>query len=181
MQQSAPQGLILLPRDPRFLDGYRAYCQEFYDHHIVCFRPSNPARIDETWFARTADWYARLEQGLVPGQPVSFHYWAVDGDRFLGEFQLRTELTNEILTGIGSIGCSIRVCEQGKGYGTALLRQGLQLARRHGMARVLANISETNAPSIRICEKCGGVLWDTLLVCDEAEGEHLMRRYWITT
>lgn len=171
--------LKLICRDPRFLDGYRTYCQEFYDHNVVYFRPSNPARIDDGWFARTADWYTRLEQGLVPGQPPSFHYWAVDGDRFLGEFQLRTALTPEILTGIGSIGCSIRIGEQGKGYGTELLRQGLDIARTHGMEKVLANINEANGPSIRICEACGGVFWDVIPACNPDEGEHLLRRYWI--
>jgi len=97
------------------MKGYKEYCREFYDNNILWFRPTNPERIDDDWFEKTADWYAKKEQGLVPGYPKSFHYWAVDDDKFIGEFQLRPDLTDEIMTGMGSIGYSVRVSEQGKG------------------------------------------------------------------
>lgn len=131
--------LALIRRTPAFLSGYKEYCQEFYDHTIIYFCPTNPERIDETWFERTAGWYANQELGLIPDQPVSFHYWAVDGDRFIGEFQLRTELTEKIMTGIGSIGYSVRVTEQGKGLGTEILRQGLGIAREHSLEKSIVD------------------------------------------
>ena len=171
--------LKLIRRNPMFLSGYKEYCQEFYDHNIIYFRPTNPERIDETWFERTANWYAKKELGLIPDQPVSFHYWAVDGDRFIGEFQLRTELTEKVMTGIGSIGCSVRVTEQGKGLGTEILRQGLDIAREHHLKKVLLTINDQNTKSAHICEKLGGVLMDKIAAYNNAEGEHIMRRYWI--
>ena len=171
--------LKLIRRSPLFVDGYREYCREFYDRNIIWFRPTDPERIDETWFERTAGWYGKKELGLVPGQPVSFHYWAVDGDKFIGEFQLRPELTEELMTGIGSIGYSVRVTEQGKGYGLEILRQGLDIAREHRLERVLLTINDQNTCSAHICEKLGGVLMDKIVVTNEAEGEHIMRRYWI--
>ncbi len=171
--------LRLIRRDPIFLKEYKEYCQEFYDHNIVYFRPTNPERIDETWFERTADWYAKKELGLVPDQPVSFHYWAVDGDKFIGEFQLRTELTEEVMTGYGSIGYSVRVTEQGKGFGTEILKQGLEIAREHHLKKVLLTINDQNAASSHICEKLGGILMDKITVYNKNEGKHIMRRYWI--
>ena len=171
--------LMLIRRNPLFLGGYKEYCQEFYDHNIVYFRPTNPERIDDTWFERTADWYTKKELGLIPEQPISFHYWAVNGDRFIGEFQLRTELTEKIMTGIGSIGFSVRVTEQGKGYGKEILRQGLDIAREHNLEKVLLTINDQNTKSAHICEKLGGVLMDKIAVYNSDEGEHVMRRYWI--
>jgi len=171
--------LELVRRSPDYVSGYRAYCREAYEYGAVFFVPTDPDRIDDGWFSRTKDWYDRKETGQVPGQPAGFHYWAVDGGRFIGEFQLRPELTEEILTGIGSVGYAVRVSEQGKGRGTALLRLGLQLARERGIARVLLNISDSNAVSAHVCEKLGGRLMDTIRAENPAEGVHWMRRYWI--
>lgn len=171
--------LKLIHRNPMFLSGYKEYCQEFYDHNIIYFRPTNPERIDETWFERTADWYAKKELGLIPDQPVSFHYWAVDGDKFIGEFQLRTELTEKVMTGIGNLGYSVRVTEQGKGFGTEILSQGLDIAREHHLGKVLLTINDQNTKSTHICEKFGGVLMDKITAYNKDEGEHIMRRYWI--
>jgi hypothetical protein len=77
--------LQLIKRCPEYAEGYKAYCQELYDHNVVFFRPSNPKYLEDDWFERTKDWYEQKEKGLVEGQPVSFHYWAVDDDRFIGD------------------------------------------------------------------------------------------------
>ena len=172
--------LQLIKRCPAYVSGYKDYCQELYDNHVVWFRPTNPASIDENWFFRTKPWYDQKEKGLIAGQSISIHYWAIDNDRFIGEFQLRTRFTEKVLTDIGSIGYAVRVSEWGKGYGTEILRQGLVLAREHGMEKVLLTINEMNTASIHVCEKLGGKLWDTIEAYNEAEGQHLLRRYWIS-
>ena len=115
----------------------------------------------------------------MEGQPVSFHYWAVDDGRFIGEFQLRTEFPPKVMQDIGSVGYAVRVSEWNKGYGTQILRRGLEIAKEHGMEKVLLTINEKNAASIHVCEKLGGKLWDTIERDNEAEGHHLVRRYWI--
>ena len=172
--------LRLIKRSPEYVPGYREYCRELYDHNVVFFRPTRPDAIDEGWFERTKPWYDRKEQGLIEGESASFHYWAVDGERFIGEFQLRTEFTERVLTDIGSVGYAVRVSEWGKGYGSELLRQGLEIARQRGMDRALVTINDNNAASIRVCEKLGGRLADKIEAYNEAEGPHLLRRYWIT-
>lgn len=171
--------LRLIRRSPEYVPGYKAYCQEAFDNNVVFFRPTNPDSIDDDWFFRTRDWYDKKERGELPGKPVSFHYWAVDGEKFIGEFQLRTEYTEQVLTGIGNVGYAVRVSEQGRGYGSEILRQGLQIAREHGMDKVLLNINESNIASIRLCEKFGGKLLDCMEADNPLEGKHIMRRYWI--
>lgn len=171
--------LELIKRCPEYMIGYKEYCQEMYDSDVVYFRPTDPKTIDDEWFFRTKAWYDRKEKGLVEGQPVSFHYWAVDGGRFIGEFQLRTEFPEKVMKDIGSIGYAVRVSEQGKGYGKAILRLGLEIAIQHGMDRVLLTINDSNKASIRVCEELGGVWEDTIEAYNDAEGQHLLRRYWI--
>ena len=171
--------LELIERCEEYVEGYKEYCAELFDHNVVFFRPTDPKCIDETWFSRTKPWYDKKEKGLIEGQPVSFHYWAVDGGRFIGEFQLRTELSEKVLTDIGSVGYAVRVSEWGKGYGTAILRQGLAIAKEHCMDRVLLNVNEENAVSIHICEKLGGKIYDKIEAYNEAEGKHILIRYWI--
>lgn len=161
------------------MNGYKEYCQEFWDRNITWFRPTNPKNIDENWFERTAGWYEKKEKGQVPGYARGFHYWAVDGDKFIGEFQLRPDLDEKLMTGIGSIGYSVRATEWGKGYGKEILKQGLDIARSFGLDKVLLTIDDKNVVSSHICEQNGGVLMDKIAVTTEDEGEHIMRRYWI--
>ena len=103
--------------------------------------------------------------------------WMTAG--FIGEFQLRTEFPPKVMLDIGSIGYAVRVSEWNRGYGTQILRRGLAIAKEHGMEKVLLNINEKNTASIHVCEKLGGKLGDTIERYNEAEGNHLARRYWI--
>ena len=172
--------LELIRRCPEYINGYKDYCCEMYENDITYFRPTNPKFIDENWFERTKPWYDKKEKGLIEGQPISFHYWAVDDARFIGEFQLRTEFPEKVMLDIGSIGYAVRMSEWGKGYGTEILRRGLAIAREHGMEKVLLTINDENQVSAHICEKLGGKLEDKIEAFNEAEGHHLLRRYWIT-
>lgn len=171
--------LKLIHRNPLFMDGYKEYCQEFWDNNIFWFRPTNPKNIDSNWFERTADWYVKKEKGLVPGYPESFHYWSVDNGKFIGEFQLRPDLDDDLMIGIGSIGYSVRVSEWGKGYGKEILKQGLDTAKNFGIDKVLLTINDNNIASSHICETCGGIMIDKITVETEDEGIHIKRRYWI--
>lgn len=142
----------LIPRCPEFAVGYREYCQELFDNHVTYFIPTNPATIDDGWFLRTKSWYDRKERGEVPGYPVSFHYWAVDGEDFIGEFQLRPEYTEKVLQGIGNVGYAVRCSRQRQGYGRQILALGLDIARKFGMERVMLNIHAENTASRALCE-----------------------------
>ena len=171
--------LRLIKRCPEYVRGYKEYCQELYDNNIIYFRSTDPKLIDDGWFDRTKEWYDKREKGEIPGYPVSIHFWAVDDGGFIGEFQLRTELTQEIMSGIGSIGYAVRVSKQGKGYGTILLQQGLLIAKEYGMDKVLLNINDKNTVSAHLCEKHGGRLMDKIQAYNNDEGSYIMRRYWI--
>jgi len=171
--------LKLIKRCPEFVPGYKDYCQEFFDHQVKFFVPTDPQKIDDTWFERTKSWYDRKEAGEIAGQPRSLHFWAVDGETFVGEFQLRTELTPAVIRGIGSIGFAVRVSLQGQGYGSEILRQGLEIAKEQGLDKVLFNVNEANAVSCHLCEKVGAKLLDSIPAFSKAEGQYQMRQYWL--
>ena len=40
----------LTKRCPEYVMGYKEYCQELYDNHVLYFRPTNPKNIDDEWF-----------------------------------------------------------------------------------------------------------------------------------
>lgn len=107
----------MINRCEEYAEGYKEYCQELYDNNVIYFRPSNPKNMNDDWFVRTKQWYDMKEKGLIEGQPSSFHYWAVDDSKFIGEFQLRTAFSEKVMLDIGSIGYAVRVSEWYKGYG----------------------------------------------------------------
>ena len=171
--------LELIPRSLEYLQGYKEYSRELYEAEVIFFRPVPPDYIDEGWFIRTKPVYDAKERGELPGQSKAFHYWAVDGGKFIGELQIRTEFTEKVLNDIGSIGYAVRPSEWGKGYGTELIRLGLAKAKELGMERLLFTVNEENPRSAHVIEKCGGVLTDTIDAYNDAEGLHRLRRYWI--
>lgn len=171
--------LKLIPRSEEFLSGYKAYCQEFFDHNITTFKPMNPDHVSVKWFRDSFSWYQKKEHGLIKGHSASIHLWAVHDSKFIGEFQLRTELTDEVMNSIGSIGYSVRCSEQGKGYGKQILGKGLEFARSQNLEKVILLIEASNIVSRNLCESFGGEYFDTILLDSDIEGENRVVRYWI--
>lgn len=91
----------LVLRNEKYFEQYREYCKEFYEHNIIYFRPTNPAKMDDDWFKRTKEWYDNRMSGNI--YPHCLYYYAVEKDRFIGEFQLRLVMDDTIMNGIGSI------------------------------------------------------------------------------
>ncbi len=71
----------LIKRCSEYVIGYKEYWQKLYDNHVTYFRSTSPKNIDNEWFFRTKSWYDRKEHGAVEGQPISFHYWAIDNGK----------------------------------------------------------------------------------------------------
>ena len=95
--------------------------------------------------------------------------------KILGTTEIRHDLGNDVLREYGGhIGYTVCPGERGKGYGTAILRLALEECRISGLDRVMLTCSENNAASIRVIEKCGGVLTET-----KETRNHVIRVYWI--
>ena len=111
-----------------------------------------------------------------PGELAYEDFWLMDGDEWIGKLTLRTTINAKYLHAGGHIGYEIRPSKRRHGYGTILLRMGLELARECGLHRVLLTCDETNLGSRKVIENNGGRLENAV----EVEGQTILKmRYWI--
>jgi predicted acetyltransferase len=115
---------------------------------------------------------ARLKHGRVPAS----EFWLINNDEFIGRLSLRHELNEYLLKIGGHIGYEIRPSKRRQGYGTEILRLGLEEARELGLHRVLVTCDEDNIGSKKIIEHNGGIFENAI----EIGGDPVKKlRYWI--
>lgn len=120
---------------------------------------------------------ARDPATAPPGTLPYIDFWLLEDTIWIGVLTLRPRITAELMRSGGHIGYVIRPSRRGQGYGTALLRLGLEQARNLGLTRVLLTCADTNLGSRKVIEANGGQLEDIVQI-DPASTP--VRRYWIT-
>jgi predicted acetyltransferase len=111
-----------------------------------------------------------------PGMLPYEDFWLMDEDIWIGLLTIRPQINEQYLHSGGHIGYVIRPSKRRSGYGTAILRLGLDKARIRGLQRVLLTCDETNIASRKIIEANGGQLENAVVV----EGQTALKlRYWI--
>jgi predicted acetyltransferase len=99
------------------------------------------------------------------------------GTRVVGRASIRHRLNATLARLGGHIGYVVVPEFRRRGYATAILRQSLQLARdRLGLRRVLVTCDDDNVGSMKVIERCGGVLENVVRGPDLPKPK---RRYWI--
>ena len=173
--------LKLVDAEEKYLDGYKeAYILSLREiekgnikKHDLMF--CNPCEVDIVQRCKDSRDRSKLKHGYVP----SYEYFLVDDDKFIGTISIRTELTPALTNYGGNIGYAINPKYWKMGYGTILLKLGLQKARKLTFQdRVLITCDDDNVGSYKIIEKNGGVLENKIENTDEGE-TFLTRRYWI--
>jgi predicted acetyltransferase len=134
-------------------------------------------------YALTAAHFERFVQDLCsrrdyppPGKVPESIFWLIDDTTLIGRLSLRHHLTPHLLQFGGHIGYEIRPLSRRKGYGKAILRLGLDEARKIGIRRALITCDDTNMASAKIIESNGGVLENMVLL---AGHDVPTRRYWV--
>jgi predicted acetyltransferase len=118
-------------------------------------------------------------EGLRSGYIPQTTFWLLDDNgKIVGISRMRHGLTPSLEIRGGHIGYFIGKDERGKGFGEVLLKLTIAKASGLGLDEVLVTTDSQNFASIRIIEKCGGVMKDELT--DERSGNKY-RRYWIKT
>ena len=120
---------------------------------------------------------ARDPATAPPGVLPYEDFWLMEQDTWIGLLTLRPRIDEQFLHSGGHIGYVIRPSKRRRGYGTVLLRLGLDKARESGLQRVLLTCDETNIGSRKIIETHGGRLEDAV----EVAGRSVRKlRYWIS-
>jgi predicted acetyltransferase len=112
-----------------------------------------------------------------PGEVAYEDFFLMEGDVWIGKLTFRPTINAKYLHAGGHIGYEIRPSKRRQGYGTALLRLGLDKARERGLDRALLTCNEDNIGSRKVIEANGGQFENAVVV----EGQTAKKlRYWIT-
>lgn len=111
------------------------------------------------------------------GAPAKTHLWAIAEGRFVGRIAIFHGLTEALRRSGGHIGYDTVPSCRGRGVATEMLRQALPVARGLGLREVLITCDDSNAASIRVVERNGGVHRATR---SPGAGRPPKRYYWIT-
>lgn len=115
---------------------------------------------------------ATLPEGMV--QAMLFLARRVSDGKLVGILQIRHDLNEHLLKVGGHIGYSVAPDERRKGYGTEMLKLGLDYCRTLGLKRVLITCDKTNTASAGVIRANGGALENEVGV----DGI-IKQRYWI--
>lgn len=115
-----------------------------------------------------------LEKGLVP----SYTYFLIreDDNKLVGMINLRLGLNEYLRNFGGHIGYSVRPTERRKGYNKINLYLILQIAKSHGLEKVLITCADYNEGSRKTIISFGGIYEKSNY--DESDNEN-MELYWI--
>jgi predicted acetyltransferase len=129
-------------------------------------------------YAGFYDLLARMKTGGYPLPevvPMDSYFIESDG-RILGEIYLRHRLSAKLEQIGGHVGYKVRPSCRNRGVATAALNFALQELARMGVEKALVTCNTSNAASVRVIVKCGGVRTEDAILEDRVE-----RRYWIAT
>lgn len=113
---------------------------------------------------------------VPPGRVPNTDFWLIDNGEFVGRLNLRYELDSDLLKFGGHIGYEVRLSRRRQGYGTLMLRLGLEKAKAVAIYRVLVTCDENNIGSKKIIEHNGGQFENAVHV----DGSAVKKlRYWI--
>jgi predicted acetyltransferase len=114
-----------------------------------------------------------LSSGFVPWTDL---YGVADGV-LVGRVSVRHRLTESLTHLGGHMNYGVRPKYRRRGYATALMCAGLDVARAQGIDAALVTCDDDNLESVTVIERCSGVLDSVQPVVDGPP----QRRYWVPT
>ena len=163
---------ILRRPQARFQDSFVEAVHEYIaEDRSVTWHPE----ILRTRFSEYLQVLRQAETEPLAGMVPATHFWLIDGQRYLGDLDLRHCLNDSLRRYGGHIGYTIRPSERRKGYGKLICKLGIREAQKRGIDDILITCDDDNIASCKIIEANGGVLRDKI---DNQRGI-LTRRYWI--
>ena len=147
---------------------HEAQAKEFYAEFVAC--SSETAGTGSlNHYLQESTYDAWLEErvlgrldvaNLPPDKVPGLTYFCVreEDEKIIGMINIRPTANELLRTEGGHIGYCVRPSERRKGYGTQLLRLGLEVCRRMDVHQVIVSCDKRNLASAGVIQNCGGVL-----------------------
>ena len=164
----------LIRPNEKYLASYRDACKEDdlyspYTERIF----GNP----ETIIQESKDYENGIN--MKPGYVKATTFWLIANDQFVGEINIRHELTEHLLNYGGHIGYEIRYSMRNKGYGTKMLMMVLPFCKEIlKLKKVLITCDDDNVGSAKVIENNGGI-FENIVINEIDQGIVKTKRYWI--
>jgi predicted acetyltransferase len=166
----------LVPPSEHHRDTFLRGLREFQHEGLAWWVGGDVETAEEDFAAFVAKKLAESTQRSATLVPKT-HRWALTDGSFVGRISIHHQLTDALRVQGGHIGYDTVPSFRGRGVATEMLRQALPLARGLGFEEVLLTCDDTNAASIRVIERNGGVLRETKVLAVDKPPK---RYYWIT-
>jgi predicted acetyltransferase len=154
------------------------YIQEFLEYNSQINGTGGLDRYDNY-----DEWLLKLEKDLdIPNipegrVPANTYFLIRTSDNIIiGMINIRHKLNDFLLNEGGHIGYSIRPTERNKGYGTLMLKLGLEKCRELKLNKVLISCDKTNIGSARVIQNNNGILENEAY---SKTFSAVIQRYWI--
>lgn len=115
-------------------------------------------------------------ENLPDGYVRENFYLCYEGERLVGVFSLKFELTEFLLNYGGHIGYATRPPDRNRGLATQMLKQGLEISKELGFDRILCICDNDNYASEKVILKNGGIFENELYDPNE---KVTVKRFWI--
>lgn len=167
--------IVLIPPTESYRDSFLRGLREFRDEGLLWWIAGDIEFAELDFAAFVAKKLADSQAGTEVRVPKT-HLWAVAEKQFVGRISIHHALDEALRVAGGHIGYDTVPSYRGRGVATEMLRQALPRARALGLREVLITCDDTNAASIRVVERNGGLLRDTRVVDAHRPPK---RYYWI--
>lgn len=139
-----------------YFDEYLTACRESIDNNITEWIPVELDHF-EGWKKSATHIFDTLESGLgLPeGYPRTITRWCIENGHFIGEVQIRPDLTEDEAKDYGHIGYAVRYSRWGCGMGTKLLKYAVELLREKDVCPIYMACHKDNIASNRVAQKVG--------------------------
>ncbi|MDR7870112.1 MAG: GNAT family N-acetyltransferase [Tissierellaceae bacterium] len=154
------------------------YIQEFLDYNSEINGTDGLNR-----YQNYDEWLLKLGEDLdfqnIPEDKVPANtYFLIRklDNKIIGMINIRHRVNEFLFNEGGHIGYSIRPTEREKGYGTLILKLGLERCKKLNLREVLITCDKINVASAKVIQNNGGVL-DNEIYSETFSG--IIQRYWI--
>ena len=154
------------------------YLEEFYKYDSSNNGTGGLDRYDDY-----DEWLVKLDKDLdfsnIPDERVPANtYFLIreSNQRIIGMINIRHILNDFLLEQGGHIGYAIRPTERKKGYGTLMLKLGLERCKELSINKVLLTCDKINIPSAKVIQKNNAILENE--VFSEVFSQ-VIQRYWV--